>query len=257
MKYLILFVVSAFALAVTGCDRQVDTAAEEAAVRAADRAWESATNDSGVAGWMSFLAENATLYPPGEADVTTDTEAIRAVLSEVFQEGTTTRWQPDSVVVAKSGEIAHSFGTFETSKMIEGSSQVIFRGKYADAWGKQANGDWKATAVAWNFVPVTTQTPGGADPTETNSELYQVVFENESVRVIRISYGPNAIADMHGHPDSIAVFLTDAEGQFTYPDGSTEADTWKAGEVRWAPATVHQPENTTDVAFELIQIEFK
>jgi hypothetical protein len=62
---------------------------------------------------------------------------------------------------------------------------------------------------------------------------------------------------MHGHPESIGVFLTDAKAKFTYPDGRTEDITAKAGEVTHMDAFTHQPENTSKKAFELIQVELK
>jgi hypothetical protein len=51
---------------------------------------------------------------------------------------------------------------------------------------------------------------------------YQVEFENDRVRVLRIKYEPGEKSVMHSHQESIGVFLTDAHAKFTYPDGRTE-----------------------------------
>ena len=60
------------------------------------------------------------------------------------------------------------------------------------------------------------------DPTEVDSDHYQVVFENDDVRVVRITYGAGDKSVMHHHPDSVAVFLTDQKVQFTMPDDTTQ-----------------------------------
>jgi len=95
------------------------------------------------------------------------------------------------------------------------------------------------------------------DPIQVDSTHYTVEFENERVRVLRIKYGPYEKSKMHGHPASVAVFLTDAEGRFTYPDGRTEDISAKAGQVMYMDAVVHDPENVSDRPFEVIAVELK
>ena len=99
--------------------------------------------------------------------------------------------------------------------------------------------------------------PPGDDPVKVDPKHYQVEFENERVRVIRIKYGPGEKSAMHGHPESVAVFLTDADSKFTYPDGRTENIAAKAGSVMHMDAFAHLPENTSKAPFEVIQIELK
>lgn len=94
------------------------------------------------------------------------------------------------------------------------------------------------------------------DAAKVDPKHYKVEFENDQVRVLRITYGPGEKSVMHAHPAGVAVFLTDAQAKFTYPDGKSEDITAKAGQVIWAPAVSHQPENTGE-AFELIQVEMK
>jgi quercetin dioxygenase-like cupin family protein len=62
---------------------------------------------------------------------------------------------------------------------------------------------------------------------------------------------------MHRHPNAVAIFLTDANGKFSFPKGPAQDFTSKAGEVLWTPAITHLPENTSDQAFELILVELK
>jgi quercetin dioxygenase-like cupin family protein len=95
------------------------------------------------------------------------------------------------------------------------------------------------------------------DATVVDPEHYKVEFENDQVRVLRITYGPMEKSVMHSHPEGVAVFLTDGNTKFTFPDGKTQDIKVKAGQVIWSPETEHQPENTGKEPFEVIQIEFK
>lgn len=95
------------------------------------------------------------------------------------------------------------------------------------------------------------------DPAAVDAGHYEVVFENDSVRALRISYGPGEKSVMHFHPDGLAVFLTDLKVQFTMPDGSTATAEAKAGEARWIQGGHHLPENLSSEPFELILVEIK
>jgi quercetin dioxygenase-like cupin family protein len=78
---------------------------------------------------------------------------------------------------------------------------------------------------------------------KVDSRHYKVEFENERVRVVRIKYGPGEKSVMHSHPESVAVFLTDARCKFTYPDGRAEDNSAIAGTVQHMDAFTHLPEN--------------
>ena len=95
------------------------------------------------------------------------------------------------------------------------------------------------------------------DPVRVDPKHYKVELENERVRAVRISYGPGEKSEMHSHPESVIVFLTDAAARFTYPDGKTEEIRAKAGEVLSLPAMTHLPESLSDEPFEVVQVELK
>ncbi len=96
-----------------------------------------------------------------------------------------------------------------------------------------------------------------SDPVNVDSNHYTVEFENDRLRVLRIRYGPGEKSQMHGHPASVGVFLTDCEGKFTFPDGTTEEIQAKAGDAVWFEPTEHLPENLSDQPLEGIFIELK
>src|SRR5262245_9152071 len=101
------------------------------------------------------------------------------------------------------------------------------------------------------------QTIPGADPTLVDSRHYQVALENDKIRVLRINYGPGETSVMHGHPASLALFGSNVQVRFTFPDGRSEEINAKAGEIFWNEAGDHLPENLSNVPLEVTLVELK
>jgi quercetin dioxygenase-like cupin family protein len=95
------------------------------------------------------------------------------------------------------------------------------------------------------------------DAAKADAKHYKVEFENDQVRVLRIHYGPHEKGVMHSHPAGVTIYLNDAQAKFTMPDGKTQDASAKGGTVAWTGPVTHQPENTGDKAFDVIQIELK
>lgn len=112
-------------------------------------------------------------------------------------------------------------------------------------------------AVSLAFQVMAIAPAMGQDPVKVDAKHYKVEFENAQVRVLRIAYGPHEKSVMHGHPASLAVFLTDGSVKFTLADGKTLASDVKAGMVQWNAGGKHLPENVGDKPFELILVELK
>jgi quercetin dioxygenase-like cupin family protein len=95
------------------------------------------------------------------------------------------------------------------------------------------------------------------DAVKVDPKHYSVVSENDQVRILKVHYGPHEKSVMHSHPNTVAVFLTDANGTFTFPDGKKQDFAVKAGDSQYSAATTHLPENTGDKEMELIVVELK
>jgi quercetin dioxygenase-like cupin family protein len=95
------------------------------------------------------------------------------------------------------------------------------------------------------------------DAVQVDAKHYKVEFENDQVRVLRVSYGPHEKSVMHKHPATVAVFLSDGQAKFTMPDGKTRDAPVKAGAVQWDGPSTHLPENVGDKPFEVIVVELK
>jgi quercetin dioxygenase-like cupin family protein len=110
-------------------------------------------------------------------------------------------------------------------------------------------------ALAWGATSVAAAAEEAvvADP-----KHYSAEFENDGVRVVRIHYGPRERSVMHSHArDGLLVYLTDHRVRFTYPDGTSEEVTAKAGRTAWVKAGTHLPENLEAKPLELLYVEIK
>src|ERR1039458_3535667 len=115
-----------------------------------------------------------------------------------------------------------------------------------------------AGVMAYGVAALAQAAGGGkADPVKVDAKHYKVEFENESVRVLRITYGPGEKSVMHYHPNSVAVFLTDGKTRMTTPDGKSEDVPGKAGAATWTPAGSHLPQNVGDKRFDVVLVELK
>ncbi len=95
------------------------------------------------------------------------------------------------------------------------------------------------------------------DPVKVDSSHYKVVFENASVRILKIDYPASAKSQMHQHPEAIVVPLADSKVRFTLPDGKTE-DSSLANEVAvYMPAGTHSPANVGTGKIDGLLVEFK
>jgi quercetin dioxygenase-like cupin family protein len=95
------------------------------------------------------------------------------------------------------------------------------------------------------------------DAVSVDSKHYKVEDENERVRVLRARYGPGEKSEMHSHPDLVALFVTDGDIRFTYPDGSTEDAHVTSGQSMIMAGMMHLPENLSDQPFEVVLVELK
>jgi quercetin dioxygenase-like cupin family protein len=95
------------------------------------------------------------------------------------------------------------------------------------------------------------------DAAKVDPKHYTVVSENDQVRILKVHYGPHEKSVMHSHPATVAVFLTDAKGQFSFPDGKKESFAVKAGDTQYSASETHLPENTGDNGMDVVVVELK
>jgi quercetin dioxygenase-like cupin family protein len=94
------------------------------------------------------------------------------------------------------------------------------------------------------------------DPTETDPDLYHVIFENDRVRVLEYRDEPGDRTHPHRHPDSVMYALSGFRRRIS--DGDRHADVeLPAGAVRWLPAQQHSGHNVGTAPTHTIFVELK
>ncbi|HSW43566.1 MAG TPA: cytoplasmic protein [Patescibacteria group bacterium] len=94
------------------------------------------------------------------------------------------------------------------------------------------------------------------DPTVTNPDLYQVVMENERVRVLEYRDRPGDRTTPHSHPDSVMITLSAFRRRLIDGDRTAEV-ALEPGLVRWLGAQSHAGENIGDTDTHVIFVELK
>jgi quercetin dioxygenase-like cupin family protein len=87
---------------------------------------------------------------------------------------------------------------------------------------------------------------------------YQLLMENDRVRVMEVKLKPGQKAAMHNHPNSHVVYVkTDSKLKLTFPDGKDNVVDLKAGQTLWLDAGPHEAENVGMTDFDNLVIEVK
>lgn len=94
------------------------------------------------------------------------------------------------------------------------------------------------------------------DPATSNPDHYQVVFENERVRVLEYTDSPGDATTPHRHPDSVMYTLSSFRRRLVSGDAQREVQL-EAGTVGWLPAQEHHGENIGDTPTHVIFVELK
>lgn len=95
------------------------------------------------------------------------------------------------------------------------------------------------------------------DPTKVEPTHYKLAFENESVQVVDVHYGPHEKSNLHDHPGGVVVVLTAGHLRFTDENGNTREVYAKPGEARWFPPLKHKVENLGNTAYNAVYIGIK
>ena len=95
-----------------------------------------------------------------------------------------------------------------------------------------------------------------ADPTTTDPDKYEVVFENDRVRVLEYRDRPGDRTSDHSHPDSVMVTLSSFERRLISADKAVEVSK-EPGEVNWLSAQTHAGENIGETETHVIFVELK
>lgn len=92
---------------------------------------------------------------------------------------------------------------------------------------------------------------------DVDPEHHRVVFEDEQVRIIRVTYPAGYTTPLHEHNQNVVVILADAHLENTAPDGTVQSMERQAGDSGRSAGANHASENVSTEPFEAVMIEFK
>lgn len=153
--HLIAIAVATFAL---GCSAPqassgADTAAaatNRAAVEAATSAFHEALRTNDTTAFLSYLADDVVLMPPGEAALQ-GKEAVRGWYLAFLSHYRTSSLNLGSREVFVGDGWATELGTFEWGLApVAGGDAVVDRGHYMQVWKQQPDGQWRFAREIWN-----------------------------------------------------------------------------------------------------------
>lgn len=87
--------------------------------------------------------------------------------------------------------------------------------------------------------------------------LHEVIFEDDKMRVLKVTVKPGDTAEMHWHPQNINYLLKPGLLRFTKEDGSVVDVELSEGQVTSSPESSHAVENIGDTTVETVQVELK
>lgn len=148
------FLYSILAVLMIGCtEKKTDTAKEGEALMQTSRNWSKAAATGNVDSILSYWADDAVVMSPGEMPLK-GKEAIRGMIEGSSKiPGFRISWEPRSVVVSESGDLAYL--TEETQMSMNDSlgKSITLYNKAVTIWRKDNNGNWKNIVDIWNANP--------------------------------------------------------------------------------------------------------
>ena len=95
------------------------------------------------------------------------------------------------------------------------------------------------------------------DALQVDTLHYRLDFENEKMRVLRLTLKPSEIVPMHDDKDALAVCLKECHVRFTSPNGRSEDIHMEAGTSRWIYGETRSEKNLGTKPVEMLFVETK
>lgn len=95
------------------------------------------------------------------------------------------------------------------------------------------------------------------DPLKVAPNMYKLLFENERVRVMEVTFKPGEKIAEHSHPDHFVTVLEPGKLKISKPNATPNEMELKIDQVIWIPAETHWAENTGTSMVKLLVTELK
>ncbi|NIP38361.1 MAG: cupin domain-containing protein [Candidatus Dadabacteria bacterium] len=98
----------------------------------------------------------------------------------------------------------------------------------------------------------------GPDPLVVSPDVYRLLSENETVRILELTTRPGQRDKMHGHPANVYYVLSGKSGKLYNEHGEVKELSLTAGMASYQDAAQnHQFENSGDLEIKVIMFELK
>ena len=97
----------------------------------------------------------------------------------------------------------------------------------------------------------------GKDALMADPKHYKLEFENEHMRVLRLTLKADEVSPVHDDGDALFVCLKECHLRLTRPGGRSQDIHMQAGESRWIYADTRSEKNLGSQSLELLVIETK
>ena len=137
------------ALAINGCTKGAEAAADTAkiteSIRAQEAQWEKDYAAKDINALAGHYADDAALAGPGDPVATSDSERRKLLQGFVTDPNLKLAFSSDRVEVAQSGDLASSRGHYSMTMTDKTTNKPVdSTGTYLTVYKKQKDGSWKA-----------------------------------------------------------------------------------------------------------------
>jgi hypothetical protein len=95
------------------------------------------------------------------------------------------------------------------------------------------------------------------DALQVDTLHYRLDFENEKMRVLRLTLKPSETVPMHDDKNALVVCLKECHVRFTSPNGRSEDIHMEAGTSRWINGETRSDKNLGTKPVEMLFVETK
>ena len=134
-----------------GCnDPRIDTIAEGERLMQISRDWSNYAATDSIDKILSYWADDAVIMSPGQPPIK-GKKAIREMIEGSSKiPGFKISWEPFSVVVSKSGDLAYMIEQNQITVNDSLGNPITESNKSVTIWRKEDDGSWKNIVDIWN-----------------------------------------------------------------------------------------------------------
>jgi ketosteroid isomerase-like protein len=139
----ILFVLYSISLLMISCTTKPDLESLESELLQTDRDWATAAKQGDVEKLTTYWADDAINFYPGVPPAFGKESILEIVKKNRSRSGFSLTWDPEKAVVASSGDMGYTYGTFKLSFNDTDTSTLKSSGSYVCIWKKDVGSSWK------------------------------------------------------------------------------------------------------------------